>query len=257
MVPSSFHDLFGNVSSHLPLIRVFVGLTLPETGTSPLKSRPFPKEIHLPTINFQGFLAVSFREGIQISPKFHQTSHCQVSINQNSHHSFRFSNHLFLPQKPSNQILQLPEQKTNMAHAPFLIVTPKPSKTPTQKITQRKPCTPPTCRGPTFFFPKSENRGVPKNHRSFCRLLGSAGAGSAATASPRSMARAVFCARALGLSKVLCSMDTINSYGAEAAEVVFFCWERKPSRVFFSGRLNGGFRAVVLLSGLGGNADLM
>lgn len=77
-------------------------------------------------------------------------------------------------------------------------------------------------------------------------MLGSAGAGSAATASPLLMARPVFCVRALGLSKVLCSMDTINSYGAEAAEVVFF-WLGKETQQ--GGRFLGRFERWV--SGVG------
>lgn len=67
------------------------------------------------------------------------------------------------------------------------------------------------------------------------------------------MARAVFCAKALGLSKVLCSMDTIKSYGAEAAEVVVLVGKGNPAHVF-SGRLNGGFQGLFLLEGIGGNS---
>lgn len=69
------------------------------------------------------------------------------------------------------------------------------------------------------------------------------------------MARAVFCARALGLSKVLCSMDTISSYGgAEAAEVavVFGLGKETQQGGLFSGRLNGGFQGLFCFRGLVG-----
>ena len=56
------------------------------------------------------------------------------------------------------------------------------------------------------------------------------------------MARAVFSAKALGLSKVLCSMDTINSYQASRS----FGWS--PSRVFWGG-FHDGFRGVFFFLG--------
>ena len=71
------------------------------------------------------------------------------------------------------------------------------------------------------------------------------------------MARAVFCDKVLGLSKVLCSMDTINSYGAEAAEVVVMVGKLNPAGWFFRVGFNGGFQGLFLLEGIGGNADLM